>query len=74
MKSRRPSKITDTRKPLHTGGVLRCCILSLDQHEQAGGASDEGTVLPCRYCKSALHVKDGVWRWKPDYVKPSVTP
>lgn len=56
------------RKPLHIGGVMRCCLATLDLHEQQGGDDAEGTVLPCRYCTSALHVQDGAWRWHREYV------
>ena len=59
------------RKPLHIGGVLRCCIASLDEYEE--GPDEEGTVLPCNFCSSALHVVDGAWRWHRDYVAPGTT-
>ncbi len=58
------------RKPLAIGGVLRCCVATLDRHE---GSQDEGTVLPCLYCQSALHVKDGKWQWFREYDKPPLT-
>lgn len=59
------------RLPLAIGGVMRCCIATLDAHETAGGAQAEGTVLPCRYCKSALHVQGNVWRWFKEYEFPA---
>ena len=61
------------RKPLAIGGVMRCCGATLDDHEAAGGTAEEGAVLPCKYCKSALHVKDGMWRWFREFESPSPT-
>jgi hypothetical protein len=62
----------ELRKPLMIGGVLRCCIATLVDHENAAGSDDEGTVLPCKYCSSALHVSEGAWRWFREFKK--VTP
>lgn len=45
---------------LNHGGVMRCCVETLNTTD---GPEDEGTVLPCKWCKSSLIVKGGVWRW-----------
>lgn len=56
------------RLSLRIGGVMRCCIHTLDEVENVEGfVQDEGTVVPCKYCKSALWVRDGAWEWHRDY-------
>lgn len=57
----------DPKLPLAIGGVMRCCIASLDAHEQAGGAQTEGAIVPCLYCESSLHVIGGIWKWCGEY-------
>ena len=52
------------RLPLRIGGVMRCCIETLDTTPMT--TEDEGTVLPCRWCKSSLRVRDGAWEWTHD--------
>lgn len=65
---------THPRLPLAIGGVLRCCIHTLDQHETVNGTQEEGTVLPCLYCQSALHVIGGKWQWCGEYPCPHRVP
>jgi len=46
--------------PLRIGGVMRCCLETLNTTPVI---ENEGDVLPCRYCKSQLRVRDGAWEW-----------
>lgn len=63
----------DRRLPLRQGGVMRCCIATLAEYEGIDGAGveqSEGTVLPCKYCKSSLIVRDGAWEWNRAAAEP----
>lgn len=59
------------RIPLRIGGVVRCCVATLADYENDDGVNDEGTVLPCKYCKSALIVRGRTWEWYREYVPPA---
>ena len=50
--------------PLRIGGVMRCCIETLDTTPITSEA--EGTILPCKYCSSSLRVREGAWEWNRD--------
>lgn len=54
--------------PLRIGGVMRCCIETLDTTPVI---ENEGDVLPCKYCSSSLRVRDGAWEWNHDPVHDS---
>ena len=43
---------------VHIGGLMRCCLLTLDEIDGKGETAD------CRYCNNPM-AKDetGVWRW-----------
>lgn len=72
--SARIRKLTATtrpRKKLRIGGVLRCCVHSLDEYEQGDFVDTEGTVMACKYCSSALIVRGGMWEWYRDYISES---
>jgi len=57
--------------PLRIGGVMRCCIETLNTTPVS---ENDGDVLPCRYCKSQLRVRDGAWEWDAEaYPKKSST-
>jgi hypothetical protein len=49
------------------GGLMRCCLQTLDEKMQELGALPEkGTVLPCRYHDDnggMILADDGVWEW-----------
>ena len=48
------------------GGLLRCCIQSLDEQLEATETQPPiGTVLICVYCHKPTLVRapDGVWEW-----------
>ncbi len=49
--------------PLRIGGVMRCCLETL---ETTAVEEKEGDILPCKYCKSSLRVRDGAWEWNHD--------
>lgn len=62
----------DNRLKLKIGGVMRCCIQTLADYEGVGDKEHKrsnGTVLPCKYCKNVLIVKDGEWEWYEEYKK-----
>ena len=47
-------------KPVNHGGLLRCCITTLDEAEVE---EVEGEVLPCKWCGGLLIFNGEVWRW-----------
>lgn len=58
------------RLPLRIGGVMRCCIATLDD---ALVTENEGDTLDCRHCSSRLRVRDGAWEWDQEaYPKESL--
>lgn len=64
----------DKRLGLRIGGVMRCCIATLADYEGIDGEGvemSEGTVLPCKYCKSSLIVRDGAWEWNRAAERPT---
>jgi hypothetical protein len=46
--------------PLRIGGVMRCCIETLNTTPVT---ENEGDILPCKWCSSSLRVRDGAWEW-----------
>ena len=48
------------RIPFNQGGLMRCCIATLADHE---GDESDGTKLECKYCGNPMHVVDGCWAW-----------
>ena len=46
--------------PLMIGGVMRCCVESLNS---ALVNETEGEIVKCKYCKSSLILKNKVWQW-----------
>ena len=52
------------RLPVRIGGLMRCCIATLNG--AAFASEKEGDVLPCKYCKSSMRVKGGAWEWNHD--------
>jgi hypothetical protein len=55
--------------PLRIGGVMRCCVETLNTTPVV---ENEGDVLPCRYCSSRLRVRDEAWEWDDEYHKEEV--
>lgn len=45
-------------KPLQIGGVMRCCVETLDSTPVQ---EVEGEVLPCKYCSDSLIFMDEAW-------------
>lgn len=51
---------------VHQGGLMRCCLASLDDYqvEKPDDKEDvEGDVVPCKHCSSSVIFRDGAWRW-----------
>jgi hypothetical protein len=48
------------------GGVMRCCMTTLDTTLVM---EEEGEILPCKFCSSALIFRDGIWQWFREYKK-----
>lgn len=52
-------------EPIRIGGLLRCCILSIHEHEYQGV---EGSVLQCKYCTGGSMIfHDGAWEWNKNF-------
>lgn len=50
------------------GGLLRCCLASLQQYMEEGGTQEPGTTIGCRYHDNTEEPQmrvadDGVWEW-----------
>jgi len=48
---------------IYTGGLMRCCILSIEEY---AGPEEEDTTIPCNYHKEpkpTAVIKDGAWHW-----------
>jgi hypothetical protein len=56
-----------TRWKLRPGGLMRCCVATLEQTMGTGDDPKEGDELLCVYCKNlggGMVFKDGAWEWK----------
>jgi len=53
----------DTWKLVRMGGVMRCCLQTLEMADLVAPPTD-GDVLSCRYCRSALRFWRQAWEWK----------
>lgn len=52
---------------VHHGGLMRCCLASLDRQMLMGGNKPDETRLRCEYCNNPmLRDNNGVWRWDRD--------
>lgn len=49
------------RLPLRIGGVMRCCIQTLNDTPLR--SENEGEILKCVYCSNSLRVRAGAWEW-----------
>jgi hypothetical protein len=46
------------------GGLMRCCLSSLDEHILNNGPGDDGDRVACAYCKDTWMIREGgTWRW-----------
>ncbi len=57
--------MTETYRVKH-GGLMRCCLLSLDDAMVAAEKPPvEGDTLCCTYCKDEFGMvfTDGAWQW-----------
>jgi hypothetical protein len=53
---------------VQTGGLMRCCLVSLDEHMRSLEAADtppkEGDVVKCKFCSGeGMILKEWIWRW-----------
>lgn len=49
-------------KPLQMGGVMRCCIESINEHDDS--QDQTGEVVQCNHCSSSLILNHkGIWIW-----------
>ena len=51
---------------VHIGGLLRCCLATLEELDELGQLPTEaGSLVTCKYCKqeSLILEDDYVWRW-----------
>ena len=60
-----------TTKSIAIGGLLRCCILSLQEYT---GPEEEGQTLVCTYCRAPLILRGDRWHWDMDREKSQPTP
>lgn len=49
------------KAPLRIGGVMRCCMETLDTTPVM---ETEGEVLKCKHCRQSLVFTDGCWGWR----------
>lgn len=62
----RPSLYEADQLPYRSGGLMRCCILTLEEEGLPASELGEGDVLPCSYCSNQMVVHDECWeRWSP---------
>lgn len=47
-------------EPIKIGGLMRCCIETLQERTEPGA---EGEEQPCKHCSSAAVLDGGAWRW-----------
>lgn len=48
-------------KPVRIGGLLRCCLTTLDEAENL--KEEEGETLHCKYCSSSMIFLNDAWEW-----------
>ncbi len=54
----------DTLYKVRYGGLLRCCLVSLDDAMvEAKEPPKEGDTHHCKYCKNKMIFRDGAWEW-----------
>ena len=59
------------------GGLMRCCLVTLDDHELETQGTAQDKPLPCKWCKSKMIHRAGAWEWlaaDPDELSPASTP
>ncbi len=52
------------KRNVKQGGLLRCCLNTLDSYH---GYEAEGTTKLCNFCPTRMMVKDGAWVWDKEY-------
>ncbi len=58
------------KRPLRIGGVMRCCVATLNQTMVT---ELEGETLECKHCSNRLVVRNGMWEWDSGWVKNAKT-
>lgn len=50
---------------IHVGGLLRCCIVTVEQFISDYGykPAEQGAVVECPYCHTSVRLDEGIWRW-----------
>lgn len=48
-------------KPVMIGGLMRCCLATLNGSESL--KEEDGEILPCKYCSSSMVFAKGIWGW-----------
>ncbi len=51
---------------VHHGGLMRCCLQSLDEAMvEATAPPKQGDTVRCKYCRDTYGMifHDGAWRW-----------
>lgn len=57
------------RYRVNQGGLMRCCLESLDVYMQARNDEgrdddgDDGDIVDCRHCASSMIRTGGIWKW-----------
>jgi len=51
------------------GGLMRCCLATLDEFMRVVRNVHEGDQLICKGCGNAMVFKGDAWEWDPPNVK-----
>ena len=66
--------MSDDDRPRHRvrgGGLMRCCLRSLERLEvTADEAPKEGDTLHCIYCSHDMICRDDAWEWMSASLRP----
>lgn len=49
-----------SRDKIRIGGLMRCCLETLDERTEPGAEGDEQA---CKYCSHSARFRDGAWEW-----------
>jgi hypothetical protein len=58
----------NTAYRVHTGGLYRCCLATLDDAMNTTYkmvAPKEGDIVTCPHCKDRMIFTNGAWGWFP---------
>lgn len=54
------------------GGLMQCCLASLDEAMADVTSVMEDASLTCKYCGGAMRFKDGAWQRDRDPLTPRI--